>query len=233
HTDALIHGLADRLGPNLTKFAFSGFSRSIGSDPFVSLLSVSPRLVSLAIDGGEGLDVDTIVIFAGRNCPMLKELSVYDISMVRLCCWQFPHSPHLPLLPSSRLVSLAIDGGEGLDVDTNVITAGRSCPLLRELSVYDMSLVSLYLRSKSPSSLSLAFPSPRLSPRLVSLAIDGGEGLDVDTIMIIAGRNCPMLKELSVNDLSMRQLQQWETEEEEEQGRPHTPVTPILATPKP
>ncbi|CAI7756333.1 unnamed protein product [Closterium sp. NIES-53] len=28
-------------------------------------------------------------------------------------------------------------------------------------------------------------------------------------------------------------LQQCETEEEEEQGRPHTPFTPILATPKP
>ncbi|CAI5945301.1 unnamed protein product [Closterium sp. NIES-64] len=95
HTDALIHGLVARLGPNLTKFAFSGFSRSIGSGPFVSLLSVSSRLVSLAIDGGEGLDVDTIVIFAGRNCPFLKELSVYDISMASLVYLASCHLSHL------------------------------------------------------------------------------------------------------------------------------------------
>ncbi|CAI6008858.1 unnamed protein product [Closterium sp. NIES-65] len=189
HTDALIHGLVARLGPNLTKFAFSGFSRSIGSGPFVSLLSVSSRLVSLAIDGGEGLDVDTIVIFAGRNCPFLKELSVYDISMASLVYLASCHLSHLtrfrhkrrhrgvgvsdslllrlmllwPRLEELVLVDKAESVGQGRAeealTDTGLLMLTAWVSSLASLNLYSPSLPSLH-----PSPLLPAGPFRHWSP---------------------------------------------------------------------
>ncbi|GJP45619.1 hypothetical protein CLOM_g4986 [Closterium sp. NIES-68] len=132
HTDALIQGLADRLGPNLTKFAFSGFSRSIGSDSFVSLLSVSPCLASLAIDAGEGLHVGAVVMAAGSLCPNLRELSVYDISMETLVYLSTCHLPHLTRFRHKR----RHEWGMGL-TDAVVMRIVRLCPNLEELLLVD------------------------------------------------------------------------------------------------
>ncbi|CAI5506379.1 unnamed protein product, partial [Closterium sp. Naga37s-1] len=183
HTDALIHGLADRLGPNLTKFAFSGFSRSIGSDPFVSLLSVSPRLVSLAIDGGEGLDVDTIVITAGMSCPLLRELSVYDMSLVTLDYLASCHLSHLTRFRHKRRHERGVGVSDSLLLRLMLLWPGLEELVLvdkaaegvgqgrAEEALSDTGLLMLTAWAPSLTTLTLSLPSLSASKRCSEVAL--------------------------------------------------------------
>lgn len=84
HSDALIAGLAKRLGPGLTKFAFSGFGGPITELPFANLAAACRGLVSFALDSGQSIDSNQIVRCVASSCPKLEELCTYDLTQETL-----------------------------------------------------------------------------------------------------------------------------------------------------
>ena len=74
--------LAERVGPTLRRFAFSGFGGTITAGGFHSLAATCSLLTAFALDGNDNLDSNAVVKAVADNCPHLKDLSAYDLDQV-------------------------------------------------------------------------------------------------------------------------------------------------------
>ncbi|GBG77547.1 hypothetical protein CBR_g23992 [Chara braunii] len=134
HTDALLVNLGERLGPNLLRFAFSGFGGAISRSGFEALITKCPNLTCLCVDGNGLLDTNAIVRAAAATCHNLSELSTYDLTLDTFRSLKSKYKVSLRAFRHKKRRSGGLSVG-----DQSMRAIVDVCPQLEELNLIDKS----------------------------------------------------------------------------------------------
>lgn len=131
HSDEILSHVAKRLDGKLRIFAWSGFGGTISAKGFEDLAVKNRGLTSFMIDSGAKVDANQAVCTVARNCPSLRELSAYNLTMETLCNI-FSYNISL-----RRFRHKQRQEGSFHVTDATLCLISEKCPLLEELHLVD------------------------------------------------------------------------------------------------
>ncbi|KAL3696188.1 hypothetical protein R1sor_010264 [Riccia sorocarpa] len=134
HMNEILSNVIDNTRGSLRRFAWSGFGCTPPASAFQQLLLISPKLTSFRIDSSiTSVDVNLVVRTLADSCPLVNDLSAFDLTMDTLSYLR-RHSIQLRKLRHKKTQRLSL----GItDASLDMITG--MCPCLEELSLVDKS----------------------------------------------------------------------------------------------
>jgi hypothetical protein len=177
HSDEMLANVARRAHATLWRFAWSGFGGRVTALGFQEIAFKCRNVTSFMIDGGPGMDVNSVVCAVASNCPALSELSAYDLTTktffhISSC------KVRLKRLRHKRRV-----GGALPVADFTLFLLISMCPLLEELhlvdkadvddtgNVSDIGLLALTERSSTLRTLKLKLASSSSAEHCSEVAV--------------------------------------------------------------
>ncbi|KAH9323960.1 hypothetical protein KI387_018599, partial [Taxus chinensis] len=137
HNDSILFHVVERLSTRLKLFAWSGFGGSVSAFGFEVLAHNCRSISSFMIDASAAVDVNHVVCTVAKSCPLLSELSAYDLTMDTLSIIS-KCNLNLRRLRHKRRHDF------GLPItDTTVVAVCGICPALEELHLVDKAGANL------------------------------------------------------------------------------------------
>eukprot|EP01018_Ginkgo_biloba_P027485 Gb_14691 [translate_table: standard] len=171
HSNSIIFHVVEQLSSRLKRFAWSGFGGSVSAFGFEVLVQRCRNITSFMIDAGAAVDVNHVICMVANNCPLLSELSAYDLTMETLDVISKCNLPLKRLRHKRRH-----DGGMPI-TDSTLLALCRIWPALEELHLVDKAGTNVSGELTDVGLLALSERGSTLHTLKIKLASSGSAEL--------------------------------------------------------